>query len=158
MSSLMGRAMSDVDMIWVVPKVKDIEYPTFTPTDPILVKIFDEEYPIIVEKYEIRNITCEAFFECSVEGRLIGRPHRLHLGLARLPRPDQVGPVPSQDGRPRVCDLLLVRSSLLFHSNTPKILITTVWKGAGTSVSPKSCVARPTSRSTTKALLFLNSI
>ena len=58
MSSLMGRAMSDVDMIWVVPKVKDIEYPTFTPTDPILVKIFDEEYPINVEKYEVDNLTC----------------------------------------------------------------------------------------------------
>ncbi|KAL8283489.1 hypothetical protein RQP46_005592 [Phenoliferia psychrophenolica] len=57
MSSLMGKAMTDVDMIWVVPKVKDIEYPPFTPTDPILVKIFDEEYPISVENYVVDSIT-----------------------------------------------------------------------------------------------------
>ena len=27
MSSLMGKSMTDVDLIWVVPKVKDLEYP-----------------------------------------------------------------------------------------------------------------------------------
>ena len=27
MPSLMGKSMTDVDMIWVVPKVKDVEYP-----------------------------------------------------------------------------------------------------------------------------------
>ncbi|KAL8279670.1 hypothetical protein RQP46_007983 [Phenoliferia psychrophenolica] len=57
MSSLMGKAMTDVQLVWVVPKVKDIEYPPFTPTDPIIVKIFDKEYPVEVEKYEIDNIT-----------------------------------------------------------------------------------------------------
>ncbi|KAK4704606.1 hypothetical protein P7C70_g1601, partial [Phenoliferia sp. Uapishka_3] len=57
MSSLMGKAMTDVDIIWVVPKVKDIVYPPFTPTDPIYVKIFSEEYPINVEKYTVDNVT-----------------------------------------------------------------------------------------------------
>ncbi|KAG6869772.1 hypothetical protein C0992_002041, partial [Termitomyces sp. T32_za158] len=35
MSGLMGRAMTDVDLVWVVPKVKDIEYPSGEPAEPV---------------------------------------------------------------------------------------------------------------------------
>ncbi len=57
MSSLMGKAMTDVDMIWVVPKVKDLEYPAGDPAEPIEVIIFGEPYLIEVETHVLDNIT-----------------------------------------------------------------------------------------------------
>ena len=57
MSSLMGKAMSDVDLIWVVPKVKDLEYPPGDPAEPIEVIIFGEPYLIEVETHVLDNIT-----------------------------------------------------------------------------------------------------
>ncbi|EMD38388.1 bifunctional glycoside hydrolase family 13 glycosyltransferase family 5 protein [Gelatoporia subvermispora B] len=57
MSSLMGKAMTDVDLIWVVPKVKDIEYPAGDPAEPIEVIIFGEPYLIEVETHTLDNIT-----------------------------------------------------------------------------------------------------
>ncbi|KAI9466337.1 glycoside hydrolase family 13 and glycosyltransferase family 5 protein [Lactarius psammicola] len=57
MSSLMGKAMSDVDLIWVVPKVKDLEYPAGEPAEPIEVIIFGEPYLIEVEIHVLDNIT-----------------------------------------------------------------------------------------------------
>lgn len=57
MSSLMGKAMTDVDLVWVVPKVKDIEYPAGEPADPIEVIIFGEPYLIEVETHVLDNIT-----------------------------------------------------------------------------------------------------
>ncbi|KIK71072.1 glycosyltransferase family 5 protein [Collybiopsis luxurians FD-317 M1] len=57
MSSLIGKAMSDVDLLWVVPKVKDLEYPAGDPADPIEVIIFGEPYLIEVETHVLDNIT-----------------------------------------------------------------------------------------------------
>ena len=57
MSSLMGKAMSDVDLIWVVPKVKDIEYPAGDPAEPIEVIIFGEPYLIEVNTHVLDNNT-----------------------------------------------------------------------------------------------------
>ncbi|KAF5383371.1 hypothetical protein D9757_008431 [Collybiopsis confluens] len=57
MSSLMGKAMTDVDLIWVVPKVKDLEYPSGDPDEPIEVVIFRESYLINVETYVVDHIT-----------------------------------------------------------------------------------------------------
>jgi alpha-1,3-glucan synthase len=57
MSSLMGKSMTDVDLIWVVPKVKDVEYPPGEPIEPIEVIIFGEPYLIEVEKHILDNIT-----------------------------------------------------------------------------------------------------
>jgi alpha-1,3-glucan synthase len=57
MSSLMGKAMTDVDLIWVVPKVKDVDYPAGDPADPIEVIIFGEPYLIEVETHVLDNIT-----------------------------------------------------------------------------------------------------
>jgi alpha-1,3-glucan synthase len=42
MSTLMGKAMTDVDLVWVIPKVKDLEYPAGEYADPIEVTIFGE--------------------------------------------------------------------------------------------------------------------
>ncbi|OCB86737.1 modular protein [Sanghuangporus baumii] len=57
MSSLMGKAMTDVELIWVVPKVKDLEYPPGEPAEPIEVIIFGEPYLIEVETHVLDNIT-----------------------------------------------------------------------------------------------------
>ena len=57
MSSLMGKAMTDVDLVWVVPKVKDLEYPPGEPAEPIEVVIFGEPYLIEVETHVLDNIT-----------------------------------------------------------------------------------------------------
>ena len=57
MSSLMGKSMTDVDLIWVVPKVKDIEYPAGEAIEPIEVIIFGEPYLIEVEKHVLDHIT-----------------------------------------------------------------------------------------------------
>lgn len=57
MSSLMGKAMTDVDLIWVIPKVKDLEYPPGDPAEPIEVIIFGEPYLIEVETHVLDNIT-----------------------------------------------------------------------------------------------------
>ena len=57
MSSLMGKAMTDVDLIWVIPKVKDLEYPPGEPADPIEVIIFGQAYMIDVETHVLDNIT-----------------------------------------------------------------------------------------------------
>lgn len=57
MSSLMGKAMTDVDLIWVIPKVKDLDYPAGDPAEPIEVIIFGEPYLIEVETHLLDNIT-----------------------------------------------------------------------------------------------------
>lgn len=57
MSSLMGKAMSDVDMIWVVPKVQDVDYPVGERADPLEVVIFGETYLVDVELHVYGNIT-----------------------------------------------------------------------------------------------------
>lgn len=57
MSSLMGKAMTDVDLVWVVPKVKDVDYPEGEPAEPFEVIIFGEPYLIEVETHVLDNIT-----------------------------------------------------------------------------------------------------
>jgi alpha-1,3-glucan synthase len=57
MSSLMGKAMTDVDLIWIVPKVKDLDYPPGEPAEPVEVIIFGEPYLIEVETHVLDNIT-----------------------------------------------------------------------------------------------------
>ncbi len=57
MSSLMGKAMTDVDLVWVIPKVKDLDYPSGEPAEPIEVTIFGEPYLIEVETHVLDNIT-----------------------------------------------------------------------------------------------------
>lgn len=57
MSTLMGKAMNDVDLIWVVPKVQDLEYPQGDYAEPIEVIIFGEPYLIEVETHQLDNIT-----------------------------------------------------------------------------------------------------
>ncbi|GJJ12099.1 hypothetical protein Clacol_006340 [Clathrus columnatus] len=57
MSSLMGKVMNDVDLVWVVPKVKDLEYPVGDPAKPIEVVLFGDKYLIEVETHTLDNIT-----------------------------------------------------------------------------------------------------
>jgi alpha-1,3-glucan synthase len=57
MTSMMARCMSDVDLIWVVPKVSGFVYPKATPKPPINVIVFGKSYQVNVEEYVFDNIT-----------------------------------------------------------------------------------------------------
>jgi alpha-1,3-glucan synthase len=49
--------MSDVDLIWVIPKVSGITYPRATPKPPIYVTIFGSVYQVNMEEYNFNNLT-----------------------------------------------------------------------------------------------------
>jgi len=57
MSSLTGKSMTDVDLIWVIPKVKDLEYPPSDPADLIKIIGFGEPYLVEAETHMLDNIT-----------------------------------------------------------------------------------------------------
>ncbi|KAJ3818641.1 glycoside hydrolase family 13 and glycosyltransferase family 5 protein [Lentinula raphanica] len=59
MSSLMGKSMTDVSLIWVAPKVGDLVYPANLgdPMEPIEVVLFGETYLVEVEVYVYQHIT-----------------------------------------------------------------------------------------------------
>ncbi|PLW45220.1 hypothetical protein PCASD_04029 [Puccinia coronata f. sp. avenae] len=57
MSSLMGKAMEDVDLLWVIPKVNDLEYPEADPAPPIPVVVFGETYLVECQIHQYKNIT-----------------------------------------------------------------------------------------------------
>jgi alpha-1,3-glucan synthase len=53
----MGKSMTDVGLVWVVPKVNDLEYPAGEPAEPIEVIIYGEPYLFEVETHVLDNIT-----------------------------------------------------------------------------------------------------
>ncbi|ORY55827.1 uncharacterized protein BCR38DRAFT_461815 [Pseudomassariella vexata] len=57
MASLMGKALGHQDLIWVVPCIGGIDYPTDTPAAPMVVTINETEYTINVQYHYLRNIT-----------------------------------------------------------------------------------------------------
>jgi alpha-1,3-glucan synthase len=57
MSSLMCTSITDVDLVWVVPKVKSLEYPAGERAEPIEVTIFGQSHLIKVETHVLDNIT-----------------------------------------------------------------------------------------------------
>jgi alpha-1,3-glucan synthase len=57
MTSMMARCMSDVNLIWVIPKVSGIAYPRAVPKPPIYVTIFGKVYQVHVEEYLYKNLT-----------------------------------------------------------------------------------------------------
>ncbi|KAF8197459.1 modular protein with glycoside hydrolase family 13 and glycosyltransferase family 5 domains [Pholiota molesta] len=52
-----GQGHDGCRLIWVIPKVKDLEYPAGDPAEPIEVIIFGEPYLIEVETHVLDNIT-----------------------------------------------------------------------------------------------------
>lgn len=57
MAQLMGKALGEQDLVWVVPCVGGIDYPTDRPADPMTVTVLDEQYEIQVQYHQLRNIT-----------------------------------------------------------------------------------------------------
>ncbi|MBW0476037.1 hypothetical protein O181_015752 [Austropuccinia psidii MF-1] len=57
MSSLMGKQMTDVDLLWVIPKVSDLKYPEAEPALPIKVVVFGEIYLVECQIHKCDNIT-----------------------------------------------------------------------------------------------------
>jgi alpha-1,3-glucan synthase len=57
MASLMAKNLGHQDLIWVVPCVGDVEYPTDTPGEVMTVQILGSTYEIEVQYHKLRNIT-----------------------------------------------------------------------------------------------------
>lgn len=57
MAQLMGKALGEQDLIWVVPCVGGVDYPTDQKAQPMIVKIMNEEYEVEVQYHQLRNIT-----------------------------------------------------------------------------------------------------
>ncbi|KAF2759017.1 alpha-1,3-glucan synthase Ags2 [Pseudovirgaria hyperparasitica] len=57
MASLMGKNLQHQNLIWVVPCVGGIEYPTDQTAEPMTIKIMDQDYTINVQYHALRNIT-----------------------------------------------------------------------------------------------------
>jgi alpha-1,3-glucan synthase len=57
MAQLMGKALGHADLIWVVPCVGGINYPTDQPAEAMFVTILGKEYEIEVQYHVLRNIT-----------------------------------------------------------------------------------------------------
>lgn len=57
MANLMGKNLGHQNLIWVVPCVGGIDYPTDTPGDDMVTTIMGKEYRISVQYHVTRNIT-----------------------------------------------------------------------------------------------------
>lgn len=57
MAQTMSKHLDHQDLIWVVPCVGGIEYPTDQRAKPITVTILDQDYTIQVQYHHLRNIT-----------------------------------------------------------------------------------------------------
>ena len=57
MAQLMGKNLAHQDLIWVVPKVGDVDYKEGEYAEPMIVTIFGEEFEIEVQTHVLRNIT-----------------------------------------------------------------------------------------------------
>jgi alpha-1,3-glucan synthase len=57
MAQLMGKSLTDHDLIWVVPCVGGIDYPIDQPAEPMTVTILGVPYTIKVQYHKLRNIT-----------------------------------------------------------------------------------------------------
>lgn len=57
MASLMGKNLQHQNLIWVVPCVGDLEYPTDEVAEPMSVTILGQVYTISVQYHQFQNIT-----------------------------------------------------------------------------------------------------
>lgn len=57
MAQLMGKNLTHHDIVWVVPCVGGVDYPTDTPADPMSIAIAGTVYEVQVQYHTLRNIT-----------------------------------------------------------------------------------------------------
>jgi alpha-1,3-glucan synthase len=57
MAQLMGKSLAHQDLIWVVPCVGGVDYPVDQVSEPMDIKVLDNQYEIQVQYHELRNIT-----------------------------------------------------------------------------------------------------
>ena len=57
MAQLMGKNLGHQDLIWVVPCVRDFDYPVDRVAEPMMVTILGNPYEIQVQYHTLRNIT-----------------------------------------------------------------------------------------------------
>lgn len=61
MAQLMGKNLMHQDLIWVVPCVGGLDYPTDTPGESMEIKILGTMYEVQVQYHVLRNITYGIF-------------------------------------------------------------------------------------------------
>jgi alpha-1,3-glucan synthase len=57
MAQLMGKSLEHQDLIWVVPCVGGIDYPTDIVADPMTITMLDKLYTVQVQYHQLKNIT-----------------------------------------------------------------------------------------------------
>ncbi|KAF2804995.1 alpha-1,3-glucan synthase Ags2 [Mytilinidion resinicola] len=57
MAQLMGKNLEHQDLIWVVPCVGGVDYPTDRPAEPMAVRILGNIYEVQVQYHTLKNIT-----------------------------------------------------------------------------------------------------
>lgn len=57
MAQLMGKALGQQDLVWVVPCVGGIAYPVDVPADAMVVTVLGVQYEVQVQCHQLRNIT-----------------------------------------------------------------------------------------------------
>ncbi|KIV91342.1 hypothetical protein, variant [Exophiala mesophila] len=57
MAQLMGKNLGHQDLIWVVPCVRDVDYPEDTKAEPMTVTILGKTFEVQVQYHVLRNIT-----------------------------------------------------------------------------------------------------
>ena len=57
MAQTMSKHLDHLDLIWVVPCVKGVQYPTDQRAKPITIKVLDADYTVQVQYHHLRNIT-----------------------------------------------------------------------------------------------------
>lgn len=53
----MGKALVDQNLIWVVPCVGGIDYPTDQKVEPMHITILGNSFSVLVQYHQLRNIT-----------------------------------------------------------------------------------------------------
>ncbi|CAG7931725.1 unnamed protein product [Penicillium olsonii] len=57
MAQLLGKHLTQQDLIWVVPCVGGVEYPRDEPGEPMVITVLDNNYQVDVQYHRLNNIT-----------------------------------------------------------------------------------------------------
>ncbi|CAG8424933.1 unnamed protein product [Penicillium salamii] len=57
MAQLLGKHLSQQDLIWVVPCVGGVDYPRDDPGEPMVITVLGNDYQVDVQYHRLRNIT-----------------------------------------------------------------------------------------------------
>lgn len=83
MAHLMSKYLDDLDIVWVVPCVRGIEYPCDQRAEPMNVTISGVEYVIQVQYYFVQNIIYVLLDAPIFRAQTVAEPYPLGIGEMR---------------------------------------------------------------------------